>query len=97
MWIGIEGEDVDSATASQLAVEGGAMVKRVQTGSPAADGGIEAQDVIVALDSRTVTSMSDLVVGLRSRKPGETVTLGYLRDGRPGVAHITLVERPKNP
>ena len=96
VWIGVEGEDVDSATATQLSVDGGAMVKNVRTSSPAAAGGLQPQDVIVAIDSRTVTSMSDLVVALRSRKPGDTVTIGFLRDGRPGVAKVTLAERPKN-
>ncbi|MCU1498183.1 MAG: Peptidase [Acidimicrobiales bacterium] len=96
VWMGVEGEDTDSSTATQLSIVGGATVKSVRGGSPAASAGIAAQDVIVAVDDQPVKSMGALVVALRSRRPGDKATIGYLRDGQPGVARVTLSERPKN-
>jgi S1-C subfamily serine protease len=95
VWIGVEGEDVDAATASKLSVKGGALVRTVRAKSPAAASGLEPQDVIVAVEGHSVTSMSDLVVALRAHRPGQNVTIGYLRDGQPGSAKVTLAERPK--
>ena len=95
VWMGVEGEDVDAATATKLSVKGGAVVRTVRTKSPAAASGLEPQDVIVAVEGHAVTSMSDLVVALRAHRPGQVVTIGYLRDGQPGSAKVTLIERPK--
>jgi S1-C subfamily serine protease len=86
VWLGIEGEDGD----------GGALVRRVRAGSPAAEAGIRARDVITSLEGRPVTSMGALVVSLRSRRPGQEVRIGITRDGSPLTVTATLAERPKN-
>jgi S1-C subfamily serine protease len=41
--------------------------------------------------------MGALVVALRAHRPGDKVTIGYLRDGRPTTANLTLAARPKSP
>jgi putative serine protease PepD len=97
VWVGVEGEDVDAATAGQLGLAGGAMVKVVAPGSPAAVAGIEAGDLVVAVDDRVITSMAGLVVALRSHHPGDRVSIGYLRDGRPRSVKVKLAARPQSP
>jgi len=95
VWIGLEGEDVDSFTAQQLAIEGGALVKTVRSGSPAADAHLDPRDVIVSIEGRPVTSMAALVIDLRARRPGDRVTVGYLHEGRARTTQLTLMVRPK--
>ncbi len=93
-WLGIEGGDLDPATALDLNLDGGAMVAEVTDASPAQRGGVTTRDVIVGFDGRDVTSMGDLVMALRSHAPGDTVVLKVVRDHRTRTATVTLVERP---
>jgi S1-C subfamily serine protease len=86
VWLGIQGSDIGSG--------GGALVERVVTGSPAAEAGLVARDVIVAVDGESIGSMSSLVIALRDRAPGEVVEVDYLRDDEPRTVSVTLTERP---
>jgi putative serine protease PepD len=88
VWLGIEGEDA--------AGNSGALVRKIRDGSPAADAGVHERDVITTVQGKPVTSMSALVVALRARKPGQVVTLGLNRDGKPLTVNVTLVDRPRN-
>jgi putative serine protease PepD len=59
-------------------------------GGPAADAGLEAGDVILALDGKTVQGSSELIVAIRSKQPGDTVTLTVRRDGSEHQVEVTL-------
>ncbi len=83
-WIGVEG-----ATG-----EGGVIVASVLPDSPASASGIEAGDVIVAVDDRPIVTMAALVVHLRTFRPGRPTTLVVLRSGDRRSIAITLGERP---
>jgi putative serine protease PepD len=96
VWLGIEGADLDTSTSSVLGVTaagGGVVVERVMTASPAELAGIEAGDVLTALDGRRIGSMSDLVLGLREYRPGDTATFTVLRDGEHHDLAVALIER----
>jgi putative serine protease PepD len=88
VWLGIEGEDG--------AGNSGALIRKIRPGSPAAKAGVQERDVITAVEGKPVSSMSALVVALRTRKPGQLVTLGLKRDNKPVTLQATLMERPKN-
>ena len=96
-FLGISGVDVSPEVAARFGLETreGAVVDSVQPGSGAADAGLEANDIIVALDGEPIRSMSDLVVTLRDYDPGDTVTLDILRDGDELRVDVTLGERPR--
>jgi putative serine protease PepD len=59
-------------------------------GGPAADAGLEAGDVILAMDGKTVQGSSELIVAIRSKQPGDTVTLTVRRDGSERKIEVTL-------
>ena len=92
-WLGIEGDDLDGDGAAALGIKGGARVRTVADGSPAAAAGLEADDVIVTVDDTTVTSMSELVAALRQHDSGQKIRLRYLRNGKPTTTTVTLAER----
>lgn len=70
------------------------MVSSVETGSPAAQAGIRAGDVILDIDSHVVTGADDLVRLLTGEQIGRRIGIGLLRDGqRLGVA-VVPQERP---
>ena len=94
VWLGIEGTDLDGALAEELRLDGGAMVGEVKGGSPAEHGGLAARDVVVAVDGRKVKSMGELVVALRGRSPGQTLSVEIVRDREHRTMRVTLAERP---
>jgi S1-C subfamily serine protease len=93
-WLGVEGADLSDAKADLMGVRGGAEVRRVMPGSPAARSGLEEGDVITSVSGERVRSSSDLVVVLRTHKPGEVVVVGYWRSGRNYKAEVTIDHDP---
>ncbi|HEX4979179.1 MAG TPA: trypsin-like peptidase domain-containing protein [Acidimicrobiales bacterium] len=89
-WIGVEGADLGSGRASELAVDGGAVVKAIRPGSPAARAGIQAGDVLLAVDGEELTSMTALIVELRSRRPGDVVRITIARGDERRTVDVTL-------
>jgi putative serine protease PepD len=59
-------------------------------GGPAEQAGIEPGDVILALDGKPVEGSSELIVAIRSKRPGDTVTLTVRRDGSERDIRVTL-------
>ena len=109
-YIGITGATIDqSLSRLNLATDSGVLVQSVQGGSPAAKAGIrggDAQanldgsdialggDVIKKIDGRPVKSMDDVVAVIANKKPGDTVSLELLRDGRAKTVKVELAQRP---
>ncbi|HEY6530680.1 MAG TPA: trypsin-like peptidase domain-containing protein [Acidimicrobiales bacterium] len=91
-WLGVLGDDLDPSQAAALG-RSGATLTRVMPDGPAAAAGMEEGDVVLAIDGVQVTSMSSLVVALRSLGDGETVSVSYVRDGQQRHAMVTLTSR----
>jgi putative serine protease PepD len=76
------------------ATGGGATVQSVSAGGPAANAGLQAGAVIVAVDDQTVGSPDDLSSAIDSHKPGEEVKVGVRSGGRTETVTVKLGERP---
>ena len=72
----------------------GAVITGVQDDTPAADAGIEADDLVVAADGAAIDGATGLIAAIRDLGPGDSTTLTILRDGEPIEITVTLVERP---
>lgn len=94
VWLGVEGSDLDGATAKDLNLDGGAMVEKVKTDSPAERAGLAARDVIVRVDGKPITSMGMLVVAVRSHRPGDVLSVEIVRDKQHHGMNVTAAERP---
>jgi putative serine protease PepD len=77
--------DVDS--------QGGARLIEVESGSPAAAAGLEVGDVVTRMDGEMVDDGIELIVGIRSRLPGEQITLVYRRGGETASVQVELGEK----
>ncbi|MGC4174601.1 S1C family serine protease [Demequina sp.] len=62
----------------------------VVPGGPADEAGIKGGDIITAIDGRAITRSDDLVVAIRAKAPGDTVTLTVKRDGKEQDITVTL-------
>ena len=65
----------------QVATEAQNGQPPVTPGGPAERAGIQPGDIIVAIDGRPVTAADELVVAIRARAPGDSVTLTIRADG----------------
>jgi S1-C subfamily serine protease len=70
----------------------GVRVNGVSPGGAAAEAGVKAEDVIVAIDARPVATDRDLVTAMKDVEPGQKVTLDLRRGGKP--VKVTVVARP---
>jgi len=83
-WLGIEIVNLTPETVRTRNLEtvNGVLVKKITADSPAEAAGIKANDVMVAIDGRTVRQVGDLTWYLGEYKnPDEVVTLALIRDG----------------
>jgi putative serine protease PepD len=81
-----------SATADGV-TRRGAQVGEVTQGSPAAEAGLQAGDVIVAIDEDPVSGAEALTAYVRERTAGEQASITYVRDGQAQQADVTLAVR----
>jgi aminopeptidase N len=73
---------VSFGTLPDFAFEGqGVRLDGVGSGSPAARAGLQAGDVIVAVNGAPVTSLSNYAAALRALAPGDRIAVRYLRAG----------------
>jgi serine protease Do len=94
--IGIEfREGLPGAVNRVYGFKNGVLVQRVTQGGPADKAGIKVGDVITTIDGRSIKDGDDLVNEIASRRPGSTIRLGYLRDGKQGDASVTIGDRDK--
>jgi serine protease Do len=71
------------------------LVQQVQPGGPADKAGMKPGDIITSIDGRSIKDGDDLVNDIASRRPGSSVRLGFLRDGKPADATVTVGDRDK--
>ena len=78
-----------AAQPGEVAAQG-AQIQEVTDGSIAQSSGLEKGDVITKVDDTAITSADSLVATVRSYRPGDKVTVTYLRDGETGTASLQL-------
>lgn len=72
----------------------GAQLYQVQPGTPAAAAGLQCADVIVAIDGKPVHTADEFVSGLRTHKPGDSVSLTVNRQDSQGPTRkVTVTAR----
>jgi serine protease Do len=84
-----------SAVNRVYGFKNGVLVQQVQPGGPADKGGIKPGDIITTIDGRNIKDGDDLVNDIASRRPGSSIRLGFLRDGKPQDATVAVGDRDK--
>lgn len=90
--LGVQIRDVtaDIAENYHLDVVQGVFIDRVNRGSAASESGLEAGDVITAIDSHPVNSVSELQEWVARNRPGESVSVKFRREQTEKVVKATL-------
>jgi putative serine protease PepD len=68
----------------------GVELTAVDSQGPAAKAGLRAKDVITKIDNERVTTLEELIVSIRTRRPGDVVVLDYARGSTRAQASVTL-------
>jgi putative serine protease PepD len=73
-----------------------ATVGQARNGTPAASAGLKAGDVITAIDGTQISSAPELQSAIDAKRPGDTVSITYLRDGQTHTVQVKLATRPNS-
>ncbi len=94
--IGVQGEDLSVAEATKLSLgqTGGVRLVVVSDELPAAKAGLKVGDIVVGLNGKPVENWNEMRLEISRRRPGEVLTLNYIREGRGALARLTVAERP---
>ncbi|HEX2894352.1 MAG TPA: trypsin-like peptidase domain-containing protein [Marmoricola sp.] len=68
----------------------GAQIQTVDGGGPADKAGVQKGDVITKVDDQVIDGSESLVATIRGHRPGDKVTLTYVRDGKTHTTSATL-------
>jgi len=96
-YLGIVPEDLTPAMQTQYGQKDGAFVRDVNLDSPAGKAGLQAADIVTSYDGKPVSSEVSLRAMISATPPARTIAIAYVRDGRPGVASVTLGTAPTLP
>lgn len=87
------GGAVFGVVPSEEAVPQGLEVAAVAPGSPAELGGLRAGDALVAVDGKDIRTRGDLLAAILAHKPGDTITVRFLRGKSSSETRVTLAAR----
>ena len=85
-----QGKEIDLGTME------GVYVAKVEEEGSAAEAGLKEGDVITAVDGKKVVKMSELQEYLTNKRPGDKVTITYLRKKAKKTATLTLKNEQGN-
>ncbi|MFJ3335550.1 S1C family serine protease [Streptomyces sp. NPDC086766] len=83
----------DRANGAKITDQGVSGSAPVESGGPADKAGLKPGDVITKLDDRVIDSGPTLIGEIWTHKPGDKVTITYLRDGKERTTEVTLGAR----
>jgi len=93
-FFGLQTAPIPPAAAEQAGLPEGLFVQAVTPGGPAAAAGLRPEDVITKIDGEPATSNIQLQELTLTKKPGDTVSIEYTRDGQSATATVTLAAQP---
>lgn len=96
--LGVQIADITDALAKEKKIStlNGVYVAEVQNGSSAADAGLKKEDIIISINSVKVKSVAELQEQISRYRPGNDVSIEYVRNGKTNTAVVKLKNRSGN-
>jgi S1-C subfamily serine protease len=97
-YLGVMFEEIDSKVAKEKNLDKikGLYVTGIVQGSSAAEAGINNGDVVTKIGSAEVNSTSELQEAIITHRPGDNVTVTYIRNGEEKEVTVTLKNKDGN-
>ncbi len=94
-FIGIQAQNLNADLAAAFGLENqqGAVINRVLPDSPAAAAGVEAGDIVVAINDKKMKNAREVRNYIGLLPVGEKLRLGILRDGKPKTFTVEVLPR----
>jgi 2-alkenal reductase len=94
-FLGVQYEELNPQVSIEknLSIADGALLQEVVSGSPAAQAGLQAGDIITAVNGQPINERHPLVSLLIEHVAGETITMEIWRNGQTFQTNLTLGER----
>ena len=108
-FLGVRAVTIPASVAGDLNLAAGAEIATVRPGTPAAKAGLHAStgtrtvngqafptggDVITSVGGTKITTVDGLIAAVNAKKPGDIVSITYLRAGKSHTVRVTLTSRP---
>jgi len=95
-YLGVTIKDMTPALAKGFKVKEatGALVEDVTADSPAEKAGLKSGDVVLEFDGKPVKDARHLKLEVAQARPGESVPVKFLRDGKTETVHVKLKAAP---
>jgi serine protease Do len=95
-WLGVSVTPVSSEDAEVYGLPkvSGVLVQGISDGSPAQQAGLRTEDVVVAVNGKSVQDSGDLQERIAELEPGSTATLDVYRAGKAQSISVKLGEAP---
>ncbi|WP_168076777.1 Do family serine endopeptidase [Caulobacter sp. SSI4214] len=95
-YIGVTISDFNSEMAEALGLKDvkGAIVSELVPGGPAAKAGLLPDDILTGVNGKTIANRSELTREVAKARPGETIKMSIIRDGKPRVIDVKSGTRP---
>jgi serine protease Do len=95
-WLGVWIQDVTPQLAEAFGLDeaGGVLISDLQEDSPAVEGGLQRDDVVVKYDGRDVENMNHFRQMVATTPPGEKVTMELIREGKKKEIKVKIGEHP---
>ena len=109
-YLGVSVETIPATVAPELKLVEGVQLVKVTSGTPAAKAGLHSStgtktvggdpyrtggDVITQFDGQKITTSEELQRAVDSKRPGDTVSITYWRDGKSHTTDVKLSTRPR--
>lgn len=85
-FIGIAGREISDQDASLYDIPMGVMIVDVFENSPAEKAGLRRTDLVIGIDDKKVFKMADITELIKTKKPGDTIELTIIREGKERMA-----------
>ena len=94
--LGVHIQDINKQSMKALGLKNrqGALIPQVESGSAADKAGIQAGDVIVAIDNQPIRKSHDLPIKVARHQPGDKVVLDVIRNGKAMSIPVIVEEMP---
>ncbi len=93
-WLGVLVQNVPESLKEKYRIKNGVLVIKVFDYSPAKKAGLNVGDIILNLNGKQVLNASNLKYLISQLKPGQTITLKILRDGKIVEIKVNIERSP---
>jgi serine protease Do len=97
-YLGVQVQPVTKDIADSLGLDKakGALIGQAESGTPAAKAGLKTGDVIESVNGTPINDARELSRRIAGLKPGGTVEIAYLRNGKSATAKVELGTLPND-